>query len=283
MGTSTSSGGPGPGVPFDPPWLDQLGGGNGPADGDDDDFGAPADGASPDSETTTVAATGNAPSRRFAGARRELRNFASTGSQESFSRAAGHYSKSGMGGAKNVAARLRMSTRSATGLVGLLQAARERTDPQITRWVTSLIASNPSIQDVIHEIIRQVTTGGGSVDEESCKDSMAQSMGELLELNPDVELFNMSNTDIWSLVELFLANEACSRMHLDIGQLFESSALPPREAVLRVNEMRNFLKAELAVQIQTLRASQPDPSPVQLEKLMRDALKLTFLIYEGEI
>lgn len=188
-----------------------------------------------------------------------------------------------MGGAKQVAARMRTSTRSASGLVGILQAARDRVDPQVTQWVTSLIASKSSVQDVINEIIEQVMTGGGSVDEEACKDSMAQSMAELLEQNPDVELLNMSNADIWTLVELFLGNEACSRMHLDIGQLFESATLQPREAVQRTNEMRNFLKAELAAQLQSLRVSQPDPSPVQLEKLMRSALELTFSIYEGEL
>lgn len=283
MGTSTSSSGPGSGVPFDPPWLEQLGGGDSAVGGEERDATDPAThDAEVDSEAR-YAAAGNAPPRRFAGARRALKDFARTGDKGSFTKAAGHYSKTGMGGAKRVAARMRTSTRSASGLVGLLQAARDRVDPQVTQWVTSLIASKSSVQDVINEIIEQVMTGGGSVDEEACKDSMAQSMAELLELNPDVELLNMSDADIWTLVELFLGNEACSRMHLDIGQLFESATLQPREAVLRTNEMRNFLKAELAVQLQSLRTSQPNPSPIQLEKLMRSALELTFSIYEGEL
>ena len=139
-------------------------------------------------------------------------------------------------GSPEFAARMRTSTRSASGLVGILQAARDRVDPQVTQWVTSLIASKSSVQDVI----------------------------------------------IWTLVELFLGNEACNRMHLDIGQLFESATLQPREAVQRTNEMRKFLKAELAAQLQSLRVSKLDPSPVQLEKLMRSALELTFSTYENE-
>lgn len=277
MGTSTSSSGPGPGVSFDPPWLDQIGG------GESGSPATPTDGAKPDGTAVPVAAQGSAPPRRFVGARRELKRFANTGDRHALSRAAGHYSKSGMGGAKNVAARMRMSTRSATGLVGLLQAARDGTNPEVNRWVSDLSAGSPNVQDVIHEIIRQVTSGGGSVDEEACNDSMAQAMAELLENNPDVELLSMDNADIWVLVELFLSNEACSRMHLDIGQLFESSNLPPRQAVQRVNEMRDFLKSEIGAQLETLRAAQPDPTPTELEKLMRDALKLTFTVYEGEV
>jgi hypothetical protein len=288
MGTSTSSAGPGGGVPFDPPWLDQIAGGgdSGDASGNGDDEGESGDPAVPNSdgrEAAPPAGASHAPARRFLGARRALKIFARTGDKGSFAKAAGHYSKSGMGGAKKVAARMRTSTRSASGLVGILQAARDRVDPQVTQWVSSLIASKASVQDVINQIIEQVMTGGGSIDEEACKDSMAQSMAELLELNPDAELLNMRDSDIWTLVELFLGNEACSRMQLDIGQLFESATLPPREAVLRTNEMRNFLKAELGTQLQTLRSRQPDPSPVQLERMMRSALELTFSIYEGEI
>jgi len=281
MGTSTSSAGPGSGVPFDPPWLDQIAGGD---DSDATKGDGEGDSTEPAERDDALAAgASHAPARRFLAARRALKTFARTGDKGSFAKAAGHYSKSGMGGAKNVAARMRTSSRSASGLVGVLQAARDRVDPQVTQWVSSLIASKASVQDVINQIIEQVMTGGGSIDEEACKDSMAQSMAELLELNPDVELLNMGDGDIWTLVELFLGNEACSRMHLDIGQLFESATLPPREAVLRTNEMRDFLKAELGAQLQALRSRQPDPSPVELERMMRSALELTFSIYEGEI
>lgn len=281
MGTSTSSAGPSSGVPFDPPWLDQIGGDNDSGDANGDDEG---DSSDPDTRDDALPAVPNhAPARRFLAARRALKTFASSGERGAFAKAAGHYSKSGMGGAKNVAARMRTSTRSASGLIGVLQAARDRVDPQFAQWVSSLIASKASVQDVINQIIEQVMTGGGSIDEEVCKDSMAQSMAELLELNPDVELLDMGDSDIWTLVELFLGNEACSRMHLDIGQLFESATLSPREAVLRTNEMRDFLKAELGTQLQALRSRQPDPSPVELEKMMRSALELTFSIYEGEI
>lgn len=282
MGTSTSSAGPGPKVPIDPPWLDQIGKTPSEATGDDGADEDHADKPKDDSDDVDPVEQ-IAPSRRFFGARRALKEFAHTGDIGALAKAVGHYSKSGMGGAKNVSARMRASTRSATGLVGILQAARDRDTPEVREWVSSLIASNASVQDVINEIIEQVMTGGGSIDEEACKDSMAQSMAELLELNQDVELLNMNDSDIWTLVELFLGNEACNRMHLDIGQLFESATLPPRDAVRRTNEMRDFLKAEVGAQLQTLRVSQPNPSPVQLEKLMRSSLELTFAVYEDDL
>jgi hypothetical protein len=283
MGTSTSSSGPGAGVPFDPPWLDQLGGGGGalaPA-GDSGEVDGDGSNNAPASSTEPVA--GIAPARRFANARRELGVFARSGSREALGRAIGHYSRIGMGGARNTAARMRVSTRSAASLISLLQTARDGSDPIVNQWISSLIARNPSVQDVINEVIQQVTTSGGSLEEESCKDSMAQAMSELMENQPDIDLLNMNDGDIWTLVELFLSYEACNRLQLDIGQLFESSKLAPREVVVRINEMRDYLKAELSAQMRSLRQVNGNPLPGQLESTMQQALQNTFTVYEGAI
>lgn len=285
MGTSTSSSGPGAGVPFDPPWLDQLGGdvavgGDGQGTGDDggDDVDAGNQG-----NQGPIQADGIAPARRFAGARRELGAFARTGSRDSLGRAIGHYSRTGMGGARNAAARMRTSTNSAVGLVSLLQAARDGTDARVNQWVSALVARNPSVRDVIDEVIGQLTTGGGSLEEESCKDSMAQAMAELIESQPNVDLLNMNDGDIWSLVEFFLAQEACNRLQLDIGQIFESSRFNPREVVARMNEMREYLKAEISAQMRTTRQGNPNPTSRQLESMMQQALQSTFAVYEGTL
>lgn len=282
MGTSTSSRGPGPGVPFDPPWLDQVGGS---PSGDDrqepsGDGGEPP-GAEAEQDTENEAAEGIAPPRRFASARRELGDYARSGSREALGRAIGHYSRTGMGGARNAAARMRASTRAAAGLFSLLQSARDGSDPRVNEWVSELVARNPSAQDVINEIIQRVTSTGGSLDEESCKDSMSKAASELMEARPNINLLDMDDSAIWSLVELFLSQEACNRLHMDIGQLFESSDLAPRDVVARANEMREFMKAELSSQLAELRESTPNPPPRQLESVMRRALEQTFLVYEG--
>lgn len=277
MGTSTSSSGPRGGVPFDPPWLNQL-----------DD--APMEGGIPEpiinvdgTPQTPLPreAIGFAPSARFKQARQELGVFARTGNRDSLGKAIGHYSRSGMGGAQNATARMRVSTKSAAGLVTFLQATRDGSDNQVNQWVTTLASQSPSAQDVINEIINQVTTSGGSLEEESCKDSMAQAMAELLESQPDIDLLNMDDNNIWSVAELFLGHEACNRLQIDIGQRFESSTLSPRDAVVRVNEMHEFLKAEISNQMDLLRARNTNPSPRQLESIMQLAIKNTFSIYEG--
>jgi hypothetical protein len=287
MGTSASSNGPGSGVPFDPPWLDDIAPPQ-PGDGLQPDDQGTGDG---DPESNRPEQPPQPPAkppelalpRRFYNARRELGDFAHTGKQDSFRKAVGHYSRTGMGGARSAANRMRASTRSAANLFGVLQSAREGTDPAINEWVTSLTGRNASAQDVVDEIIRRVAPSGGSQDETSCRESMAQAMEDLLEEDPNVDLFHLEDDDIWTLIESFLGYEAFNRLCLDIGQVFENSALSPRDRVTRMNEMQDYLKAELCAQIEELRQTTPNAASNQLQVVLQSALQNTFLVYEGSL
>jgi len=287
MGTSGSSDGPGGGVPFDPLWLDDIGTPQ-PSDGQPPGDQGPYDGDSGDGQPepppeTPIKPTDVAPPRRFANARRALGEFARTGSEEAFKRAVGHYSRTGMGGARSAANRMRTSARSAANVFNILQSARERTDPAINEWVDSLTARNASAQEIADEIVKHAAPAGGSQDEAACQQSMAQAMEDLLAGDPSIDLLNLGDDDIWQLIESFLGYEAFHRLCLDIGQVFEDSTLSPRDSVTRMKEMRDYLKAELCAQIETLRTDTPNAASGQLQSILQNALQNTFAVYEGSI
>jgi deoxyhypusine synthase len=188
-----------------------------------------------------------------------------------------------MGGAMNVANRMRVSTSAGAGLFNFLQGIRQSSDINVRDWVNQLTANNLSAYEIADRIIDQVISSGGSLEEESCKDSMAQAMSELLTINPDVDLMNMDNDCIWTVIELFMANEAFNRLDLDIGQLFESAKYSPYEAVSRMNDMREYLKSEISAQIQAMRINTSNPSKEEMNNLLQSALRLTFEIFEEEI
>lgn len=279
MGTSGSSDGPVGGVPFDPPWLDDIetpqpGNNQQPNDQGQDDG---------DSRNGQLEPPELAPPGRFANARRALGEFVRTGSEGAFKRAVGHYSRIGMGGARNAANRMRVSSRSGANVFNLLQTSRERTDPSINEWVDSLTARSASAQEIADEIIRYAIPTGGSQDEVACQQSMAQAMEDLLADNPDIDLFNLGDEDIWCLIESFLGYEAFHRLCLDIGQVFEDAKFSPRERVIRMNEMRDYLKAELRAQIEVVRTDTPNAAAGQLQSLLQSALQNTFAVYEETI
>ncbi len=281
MGTSASSKGPGSGVPFDPPWLDDIAPllpGSGlplPDEEDSETLEQP--------KQDPVQHEEIAPSKRFLNARRQLGDFARTGDQVSLQKSLGHYSRTGMGGAHKLASRIRTSTRSATNLFGVLQAAREGTDSTINDWISSLTDRNASVRDIVDEIIRYVAPGGGSIEESSCRDSMAQALENLLEQSPNIDLLHLDDDDIWMLTESFLGFEASNRLFFDVGQVFENPALSTYDIVVRVNEMQDYVKAEISAQVESLRQKTPTANPKQLQLLLQTAVKNTFLVYEGTL
>jgi hypothetical protein len=285
MGTSTSSAGPGAGASFDPPWLNELLPAVATAAPS-----VPAANVAPVPGTATLAAAQTtpplfstlvAPAGRFSAARRGLGAFVRTGNKAALARSIGHYSRKGMGGAATAAGRMRASTRAGAGLVSFLQAARDGTDTQIASWVQNLLARNPSSDDVADAIVQELAPPGGSEDEESLRDSMAGALSELILLQPDVNLLQMSDMDTWTLLQLFLGNEVCNRLEFDIGQFFESAKLNPQLGVKRELEMRDFVKNEVGVQLAALRAKTPNPTKSQLDALVQDAVRMTFDVYEG--
>jgi len=285
MGTSTSSSGPGAGASFDPPWLNELlptAGGVGSAPPGDDvlpqaDADSPAGGQADPQLISPIVA----PPRRFATARKDLGTFVRTGSKSALARSIGHYSSTGMGGASAAASRMRASTSAGAGLIAFLQAARDGTDTRIASWVQDLLARNPSSDDVVDAIVQALAPPGGSEDEESLRDSMALALSELISQQPDVDLLQMSDTDTWTLLQLFLGNEVCNRLEFDMGQFFESAKLDPQLGVKRELEMRDFVKNEVGVQLAALRAKTPNPTKQQLNALIQDAVRMTFEVYEG--
>ncbi len=110
---------------------------------------------------------------------------------------------------------------------------------------------------------------------------MAEALGELLEQQPGIDLLALSDDDIWVTIELFLSCEAFNRLLLEIGQLFEGVNISPVEAVRRTNEMRDYIRSEIAAQIRPLTISVQDPTPSQLERILQDALENTFAVFES--
>ena len=283
MGTSGSSFGPASGVPYDPPWLDDIvplqPGEEAPLNDQDNENGEPGDEKPVSPSTQSVVA----PKRRFYSARRAFNVFMRTGEKDVFRNAVGHYSRNGMGGARNVAKRMRISTRTGSNLFNLLQSARERTDPNILEWVDSLAARNASAQEVSDEIIRLLVPTGGSLDEAACEQSMADALSDLLTVNPDLDLLNLEDINIWVLLESFLGYEASYRLCLDIGQGFEDSILSPRDRVNRLREMQEYLKAELHAQLDILRKDISSGELGQLQSILESALQNTFMVYEESL
>lgn len=282
MGTSSSSSGPGSGVPFDPPWLDSI-----IPYIENPIEPSPNEEEPPDQERHQseflFPPEPLAPARRFGRARRDIAEYVKTGDKNYLKKAMGSYSRNGMGGATNVAKRMKVATTAGANLFNFLQGIRNNSAPEVRVWINQLIERSLSIYEIADELVNQILPIGGSLDEESCKNAMSQAISELLNIEQDIDFMHMDDNHIWKIMELFIANEAFNRINLDIGQVFESAKYSPQEAVFRMNEMSEFLKSEISIQIKKLRAKSLNPSGNEINNILKSAIKITFEVFEEEI
>lgn len=274
MGTSTSSTGPGSGVSLDPPWLNDvlgdIGSGSSVPAGDDEPVVPPP------------GATGIAPPARYGDARRELGKYVKNGNIEHLGNALGHYSRTGSGGASAAASRMRASTRAGAQLFSFLNAISQRSSPEAARWVDNLRATNPSADDVVDAIVRELAPPGGSADEESLRDAMGLALSDLVRDDPTVDPLSMRVDDIWELMKGFLATEVANRVCFDLGPIFESSLIDPTTSVMRERQMRLFIKNEIGTHVDLLRGASANPTRAQLDAVLQETLTMTFELFEAQ-
>ena len=271
MGTSTSSRGPGPNVSLDPPWIDDvldgLGSGTVPV-GD----GEPV---------PPTGASGAAQPARHSEARRELKKFIKSGYTDHLRDAIGHYSRKGSGGASAASTRMRASTRGGAELFSFLNAVSQGASAEARRWVQDLQGKNPTADEVVDAIVRELSPPGGSADEEALRDSMASALTELVIESPDIDLMHLQTSDIWELMKSYLASEVTHRLCFDLGPLLESAKVDPVTAVQREREMRIFIKEEIGAHLDLLRDTKPNPSRSDLDAIFQETLKMTFELFEA--
>ena len=263
MGTSASSNGPGAGVSFDPPWLDDV-------------------------EVLNQQKTEKqneplvlAPRARFSSARRNMGEYARSGDKDSVRRALGHYSKIGMGGAQNVAKRMRTSTKVAASFFNTFQSLREDNTFALGSELKKLRSQGADANQVIDAIVSHVCPTGGSIDEISCRDSGTAAISEFLVDNPDADICNLDDDQIWSLTATYLGNEVFSRVQMDIGQAFEKQDVSIEDRVIRLNDMREHIQSEIAIQMNKLRETAD--KKLDINKLLSDTIRNTFEVYEVDV
>lgn len=286
MGTSTSSKGPQGNISFDPPWLDQIVSTIKPSIGthidDTDDVSRNSnDVEQAENEQQSSEVVGISPPGRFAPSRAPMRDFLKHGGKQNFRKVAGNYSKTGMGGAKKLSSRMKVATVTGSNLFNLIQNIQNV--PSIQNWISTLNGKTPSFKELENQIINILIPDGGSIDEDSCRDSLSKAMSDLYETNPKIDLQNIDQDEVWFLIERFLANECLNRLCHDIGQVMESSVFKPEVIVQRMDEMRSYLEADLKSNLEVLRADSLAPSNKDLQTVLEKSLENTFSLYEGEI
>lgn len=274
MGTSASSNGPGFGVSLDPPWLDDI-----EPEPEFENHNNPdlKDNELLDDEQIPHIA----PKARFAKARRNMGEYVHSGSKESLRRSLGHYSKTGMGGAKSLSRRMRVSAKVGSNLWRTFHELRDNPDFELGKVLSELKAKGANAANIISIIVKEVCPRGGSLDEMSSINSATAALSEYLDRYPELDITNLSDDQMWELTGTYLVNEIFSRIQLDIGQSFETADIPFPDRINRMNDMKDFIQVDVSIQLNKIRETEAQTFNVQ--NLLQKTIQRTFEIYEVEV
>lgn len=262
MGTSSSSSGPGGGVPLVPPWVP--------------DTGAPAavgkqEPASPEQV---------APSARFGPARRNLGDFARSRDRSSLRRGLASYVRRGLGGAKSATHRMGGAAARSGTLFGTLDSLRTGSmDPaQLGFDAAGLVGK--SAREIIDRVARFVSPSDGTQDAEASQRAVNAALSDLLDAVPDVDIASLTADQIDWVLERHVVYEIVQRIELDVGKAIVDKAPSPATAIDRMKEVREYVEESVSAAFRSHRQSGAPLNASAATKLTSNVIHDTFAVFE---
>lgn len=172
------------------------------------------------------------------------------------------------------------TARRAGGLYGVLDALRsgEAFPQEIALDPVQLAGKTQTeISDLIANALAPVD---GTQDTEAARDSVSRALCELLDANPNADLTNLDLAQIDAVIEGYIAYDLAHRIELDVGKAVLDKAANYAEGVDRLQEMKAYVRQEVARAFRTRRNAGPmtrQNAAVVSSAIMRD----TFDIFES--
>lgn len=275
MGTSSSSKGPGGGVPLIPTWVP-------PVDFLPNETPSPDENHPPEQheDDLTPIPQDIAPPRRFFSARRSLGDYAQNGSQNDLRSGLGCYTRSGLGGAKRAAQRMGGTARTAGVLYDTLGSLREGAPLPVDLGIAPEDLKGKSSREVGSYIINAICPTDGTQDTEASREAVGLALSDLVKENPDVDLTTLAIDQIEFVTIHYVAYDLCHRMELDIGKSIMERAPDAATGVRRFEEIRQYVR-EKVFSCFRLRAEQGQRlTRGQTHRITATIIKDTFEVFE---
>ncbi len=270
MGTSSSSDGPGSGMPMVPPWADNPPGNDG---------GSDPDGQNDNSPKPPKAPPPVAPKSRFGTTRKSMGAFAGSGSQRDMQRGIGRYISKGYGGASTATRRFGGTTHIAASLAGVL-SSKARGAPGGTSVDIAFIQGK-SANEIMDVIVDAVSPINGTQDNEAARESIKEALSELLDKQPNVDLLELDDLSRDIVIESFIAADVYRRISLDIGKHIQDKAPNAVTALKRLRQVKDYVRETVKNAFSKLKLDGKVLANDRIASISEQALLETFQVFEG--
>lgn len=256
MGTSSSSRGPGSGVPIVPPWVE--------------DPVPPAPG-SPLQEPVI------APAGRFRSARTALGRWSAEHKQSDLRRGLGHYVRSGLGGSATATSRMGSSAARAGALYGALQGlAAGQNLAEFGIDATQLRGLSQA--EIIDRLVDALCPADGTQEAEASRDSAARALSDVVGGD---DVLDLSQDRIDQVVRAFLGNDVAHQIASDVGLAVLQKAASAKVGQQRLEEMQDYVREELGRRYDERRALSGALDRDSAATMSREVISDCFEIFES--
>lgn len=290
MGTSQSSGGPGPGVPMVPPWTPpapppepQV-----PEPGAPDPSLPPPPGeqqpSPPISSLPAVplaAAPPVAPAARFRGTRRSLGDYARSGNRDDLKRALGHYVRSGYSGSATASARLGGTAATAQSLGSALSNIAAGQPATAGSPLDPALLAGRSAREVMDAVVEAVRPTDGTQDAEAARAAIRDALSELLTHYPEADLLNLDSEQRDFVIERYAAMDVFRRFELDVGVAISEKSPTATVALARLKDARDYVKEIVGAEFRKLRDAGKRLTVDRINRVVSEAVRETCIVFEG--
>lgn len=286
MGTSKSSAGAPSGVPLVPPWVPQHSD-TSPltqidiAEKPNEQSKPPNLNELPSLNPKLNTSSPIAQHGRFGAARSQFGQFARGGESTHMKRGLGQYTKKGLGGKKNASKRLVGTAKTAGALYSALDALSGQSTTNITFDLKLL--EKKSADEVISAVVDATRPVDGTQDTEASRASINEALVELLEKQPEADLFELTDDQKDIVIEGYIANDIFRRFSLDVSGAIRKKASDAITAGLRLNEIREYIKQVVAESFRKVKSSNKKVGQMNMGNVIKDVLDETFGVFEGYI
>ena len=274
MGTSQSSNGPGPGVPMLPPWVEDPPAGSPPGDAP-----PPADGG--DEDPPTPAPSPVAPVRRWTNTRSNLGDFARTGSNDAMRRALRNYVRNGYGGSATATRRMGGTATTAGSLATALNSLTGAPGTQPFAQLDRTLLASRSVDEILDAVVEAVRPVDGTQDSEASRAAIRDALSEVLRRFPDADMLDLSAEQREFAIERFTANDVFRRFELDTGQTIIEAATTTSMGLARLKEIREYVRESVSASFRKLKQAGAGLTAGRVTKVVKDALRETFGVFEA--
>ncbi len=289
MGTSQSSNGSPSGTPMVPPWTPDIPstqqsetdvGGDIPDDSTDAGS-PPSDGDVSPSDQESKKGSPISPPSRFAGARRNMGDYARTGDSSSMKKGLGQYIRKGYGGSATATKRLASTATTAQSLFSALSNGNNNNYSKEGGALDPATLSGKTAYEVMDIIVEAVAPVDGTQDTEASRESIKDALADLLNAHPDADLNDLSTEQKELAIERFVAGDVFRRIDLDLGKCIREKAPSTSSALGRLKEVKDYVRETVSSSFRNLKEKGQAIINNTVIRIVQNAIKETCEVFEG--